>query len=309
MYKPVSNLYFEISGGCNGSCPYCVTGKNRILPHEQHSAKWQFLTPERCYETMVTLQDKGLITPSVTTVQLYNWGEPFLNPQCIEVFQTLADLGYSFGISTNASVFRDIPAHLLKNVTQIIFSMSGMTQKSYGRNHGFDVERIKSNIRHYLEDWKSKGHVPPRALSFHVYQYNWLEIFAAHAFCRELGLAFTPGYANLGHFELAKQFLTETLSPSLTDKVMSELFTFYIPGQVRPNDFRCPQFDVLSLDQDGNVTLCCGTDASVPGFVIGRATNLTREDILNRHQRSESCKLCQKIGIDYVGHSRPPITF
>lgn len=304
MYKSV---FFEISGGCNAACPYCVNGRNRILPQTSPPNR-RFLSPAMLEETLTSLEEKQLISPALSLMSLYNWGEAFMHPELTEILEVLVSRGYRYSLSTNGSIYHDISERHLRYMDSIIFSLSGFSQETYSRMHGFKLEHILKNICQFTEDWCAKGVVPVRKMAFHVYQHNWQEIPKAEQFCKELEIMFLPTFASFGHFELGARFLIGTLDRKALERCMSELFTYFYWNNSRPASFRCPQFDTLSLDERGHVILCCASDPSFfPDYSFGPATELTAEQIIGRHKGSPSCKLCQEIGIDYAGHAMPPV--
>lgn len=253
------------------------------------------------------MEEKQLVSPAISLISLYNWGEAFMHPDLTDILEVLVSRGYIYTLSTNGSIYRDISERHLKNMSSIIFSLSGFSQETYSRMHGFKLEHILKNICQFTEDWCAKGVMPTRDMSFHVYQHNWQEIPKAEQFCKELEIRFLPTFAGFGYFELGVRFLSGTLERKALERCMSELFTYFYWTNSRPPLYRCPQFDVLSLDERGHVILCCASDPSFPDYSFGSVTELTAEQIIRRHEGSVSCKQCQEIGIDYAGHEKPPV--
>jgi len=76
--QKVSSVFVEVSGICNARCPYC--GQRR-LKEEKHLGA--IMSPN-LFE-----KDSWIISLSLisfergdrSSILLYNWGEPFLNPE------------------------------------------------------------------------------------------------------------------------------------------------------------------------------------------------------------------------------------
>ncbi len=153
-----TSVYFEISGVCNGDCPYCLTGKKCVIGQNQKDIKARgFVNPHKFAETIDHLVTEKAISAKETIIHLYNWGEPFLHPHINQVLQVLYDRHFHYVISTNASIPKPIQPHLLQNLDLVILSLSGFSQKSYNRIHGFNFEEIKSNIIAMVTSWREVG--------------------------------------------------------------------------------------------------------------------------------------------------------
>lgn len=71
----------------------------------------------------------------------------------------------------------------------------------------------------------------------------------------------------------------------------------------RPTDFRCPLENILSIDENGIIVLCCCCDKDAPDFLwksimsINSAAEwkLYRKDML----ACQTCKECRYLGVDY----------
>ena len=149
IYDNIENLIFprvaiDISGFCNAKCKYCVTGrKNRERYNIDGSKYMDFDLFTQIYEHLIS---KKIIIPE-TEIMLYNWGEPLINPDYINIIEYLADKKQKYSVSTNASAApMTQKKNAYKKCTAFVMSMPGFSQQSYDKIHRFNFEVIKNNI-------------------------------------------------------------------------------------------------------------------------------------------------------------------
>ena len=152
MYK---RLYFEISGICNANCKYCANGKNSISGRF-HRKQGSFIGVNDFEQAIRYLLDNNIIGHH-TLISLYQWGEPLLHPRIKDIIEILLDHDLCYSFSTNASFPVYLNARELKNLSQAIISMSGFSQQSYDRIHGFNFEKIKLNIVNLIDRYSENG--------------------------------------------------------------------------------------------------------------------------------------------------------
>ena len=87
----------DIVGGCNARCPFCTTGR------EDFGKRITAITVPDFARTLDRLMDLGLAVPGVSSVCLYNWGEPVLHPDLNGIVAELNTRKLPIVIATNAS--------------------------------------------------------------------------------------------------------------------------------------------------------------------------------------------------------------
>lgn len=299
MFKDV---YWDMSGLCNAACPYCCNGKNSISG-TLHRERSKFLDPEVFPLALKKLEDAGLILPGQTLLSLYNWGEPLLHPNLNTIMDTAALAGYSLSLSTNASRRHEFSPTSIPKLTNLTFSMSGFSQASYDRIHGFKFEKILSNILTMMDQLLRNGFQGKFEVSFHVYQFNVFEIQQAKEFFSRLPVGFAAYLAYFNGSTMRFAYFQDTLPKEMRDKATSELFTYQYKDMVRPKDYQCPQYDYLTLDEECNVLLCCAVDKQTEGYSIGNLFNMDLTGIDTLRRSSPTCALCQKLNCDYNAHN------
>jgi len=275
---------------CNASCPYCLSGRYRM-------AGGKFIAPdvfERILERLTKLQ----LMDNSSEVGLYNWGEPFLHPRLGELLEIANRFRISYTFSTNASKVPVIDGSFVKGLKMIIFSMPGFSQASYDRIHGFSFSKICTNIQTIVDQSRSAGYKGAFRVHYHVYQFNLSEIPRAEEFCRQLGIDLQLHYAILNHWDHLWAYVNNELSYSMLKEVSQDLFSFRLRDLVpdTTESYRCPQYDLLPIDEAGNVLLCC----QVPPGRKYAAGNILQDDIeaiLHFREHNNVCSKCVATGM------------
>lgn len=303
MYQTV---FFDISGICNARCPWCVQAErnDNILKNSKKFIDIGLFS--NALERMLALE---LINKN-TIINLFNWGEPLIHPKFPEIINELNKRDLIFGISTNASNIPDINPASMQNLNRFEISMSGFSQSSYDRIHGFKFNKIISNIDQLLKRLKRGGYKGTANLVFHIYQFNIHEICLAKEFCADRNLDLLPYTAHLNNLDKAFGYLNQTLSAEELRKISKDLLMYYVDDLVasRPKDYLCPQFDYLTLDESCQVLTCCGVAKGHPDYSIGSLFDLSAKEIEEKKRNQSICIPCKNSGTDYwgqVGHVPP----
>jgi MoaA/NifB/PqqE/SkfB family radical SAM enzyme len=292
----------DITGWCNAKCKYCYTGrKNRL----GISTEKTYMTYESLVKTHQHLVETGILY-NFNEVMLYSWGEPLLNPDYLRIIEYLSEQGQNYSLSTNASVVKLTNNPIAyKNCSTVIFSLSGMTQESYGKIHGFDLEIIKRNIKELIGNMRMHGFKGDAKLSFHEYKFNKDEVEKAREFAEGLGLIFEPIKAYLASWSLQNDFLNQCVPSEFLKDMKKELYieNIYKTIDERPNDYRCPLENILSIDDKGFIELCCCCDKDAKDFLWKNVLCLENVNAWRTYRKGmlncSTCVECRTKGIDY----------
>jgi len=294
-------VYFEISGACNARCPFCVTGAGM-------GPKGGFISFEVFARAIDRLLETGLIGDR-TCINLFNWGEPFLHRDLEKILEYLNHRRVGFSLSTNASIKREFTPAMITHLRELSFSLPGFSQSSYDRIHGFDFSTIKDNIRKLVVSLRRLGYGGQSKIFFHIYQFNLDEIAPARAFARELGAEFCPYYAFIADYNRARAYLEEKLSYRELKELGENLFLADMADKIEqmPATYRCPQYDILVLDENAEILTCCYLSKGHANYSCG---SLFDDDLmahLARREQQPECGFCLKSGLSYlVHHSATP---
>jgi MoaA/NifB/PqqE/SkfB family radical SAM enzyme len=290
---PFKKICFEVAGACNGRCRYCVTGAKNANPGG-------FMEADAFDATLRDLERLHLID-SQTLVDLFNWGELFLHPDLQNIIRVINDHNLRYSISTNASVVPRIDEAFAKNLISIFFSMCGFSQQSYDRIHKFEFEDIKRNIGTIVSDLRSSGYKKRIQILFHVYRFNVGELRECQRFANDLGisLAFYDAYVN--DWWQLEALVHNTLPNEKRREMLDDLFIGEALLSNAPKGWRCPQWDLMVIDERGNVPVCCNLPNNHPSYSLGAVDN----GIANRLQNRPNlpiCETCMESGMSYFTH-------
>ena len=299
MFK---KIYFEISGRCNGKCPWCQTGIRNL---RQSPNRGGFIGPDRFARAVGYMLDEGIIGKD-TLIILHNWGEPFLNPSIQDIVHFLHEANLTFGLSTNASKFVEFQgSDLMERLRLFRFSMPGFSQSSYDRIHGFNFEMIKSNIAHILTNLRECGFRGEAQLAYHIYKFNQDELEPACQFASEHGINLLAYYAYLADFDVCMDYLSSKMPREQQEKASRELVLSYVEDLVAqmPQNYQCPQHTMLVLDEECNLLPCCIVGTDVGKYGLGNLFDLSLDEIRSLKTDQPFCKGCLSTGQCYVVHN------
>lgn len=292
-------VVFEISGSCNARCKYCLTGSKKDVPLTKTCG---FIKVESMKRAVAHLEEEGLISPK-TDFHLYNWGEPFIHPDIKGILEYLNSTQYRYVLSSNAGYFPDLDSSYFTNLREIMVSMPGFSQQSYSRIHGFKFEKVLDNIDRMIE---AIGQRKMQVL-FHKYKVNGHELVEAREYFRKKHTVFRVYPAYLNYYTMAISYLDGSMDEDFRKEVEDELILDYVPDLLtqRPEGYRCPQFNMLAIDEDCNYLTCCVAPKSHPDYAIGSMFEVSREELLEKKESMSICKKCGHHRLDYWVHNSP----
>ncbi len=258
-----SHVTIEITGFCNAKCKWCKTGRRnrKVIPEKS------FLSASHTQRCIEYLRENKIIEENAL-IDLFNFGEPFLNPELENIVRIISDAGFRIGLSTNASVYKELPRTCLKNVEYVIISMSGFSEDTYERIHGLSFNNAIKNITRFADFFNSNGFENKLIMNFHVYQNNIHEIEKACCFCNNNKIRFSPNIAYLADESLFMEYLNHTMKKALLEECSKEILfgALRATGKIG----YCRQWDNLVLDDSLNVLPCCifGSGENIRGSIF-----------------------------------------
>lgn len=296
MKKKFETVYVDIVGFCNAKCFYCHSGSEAISREKKSMDSGSL-------DQILSKLIANKFIQKRQVISLYNWGDPFLYPKFSSVVDVIAKNDLRFAVSTNCSVLPKIDQKFAKYADTIMFSVSGFSNETYGRMHGFDFEKIKSNIVEVVKQTRTFSKLVQFIMLFHVYKYNLHELKIAEAFCNEHNIIFNPYYAILNHWWKLNSYIKGESLDFEKKKYEDELFGVDEISSVikrAPKYFHCPQFDMLNIDESGNVVTCCQIPKDHKFYSSG---NLIASDewtkILGGKNSHDGCNECINSGLAY----------
>jgi len=299
MFK---QIYFEISGKCNGRCPWCHTGIRNL---RQSPSRGSFIGPDKFARAIEYMLEEGIIGNN-TLIVLLNWGEPFLNPSIKDIVHFLHEAHLSFRLSTNASTVVEFEgSDLMGGLELLRFSMPGFSQLSYDRIHGFNFEMIKSNITRILTNLRECGFRGEAQLAYHIYQFNQDELEPACQFASQHRINLLAYYAFLADFDVCMNYLSSKMPRELLERASRELVLSHVKDLVAqmPQDYQCPENSMLTLNEECDLLPCCFVGTDVRKYGLGNLFGLSLEEIRSLKTHQPFCKDCLSTGACYLVHN------
>jgi len=299
----LKEFFIEIDTRCNARCFYCDTGNKSRDPHRKSMDVGLF---ERVIDHALST---GLADQS-TLINLFDRGEPTLHPDVSRIFRCLNERALRYCISSNCGRAVKLDADVsLALLDKFVISMPGFSQASYDRIHRLPIRKVLANIESMLADFRRRGFRGSAIMSLHTYRFNLDELAPAAEFCRKLDILFSPYDAAFADYRMARDFIKGTLAPEVLARAEQELFTEKIREQLTQSspDYRCPQFDRVTIDEVGDLLLCCGAprlgDAYDDGFRLGAFLKMGADEVIKLKTSASVCADCIASGLAYMGHN------
>lgn len=172
----------DIGNICNLRCPLCPTGTHEL---DRPQGFMSFADFERVLEQ---------ISPWAIELVLHNWGEPFLNPNFLDIVRAARRAGIGTATSTNLNLVRKDVSFLHEVVDSgldhLVVSLDGTTQEVYGHyRRGGDLEHVLRNLKELCAYKKASGaRTPSIEWQFLVMKHNEHQIEDARRLAAEIGV-------------------------------------------------------------------------------------------------------------------------
>lgn len=174
-----SRMLIDPSTICNLNCPLCVTGCN-----VEGTVKARL-----SFEKFRHIID---LNPRCRIIDLYNWGEPFLNPDIFPMIEYCNSRGIRTNIHTNMNLQKGVVEQLLAfPPTTLVISCDGIRQDSYSSyRKGGEIEKVMRNME-YLAARVEGEKIPIRLKwKFLYHQYNRNELLQARQLAKRWRMEF-----------------------------------------------------------------------------------------------------------------------
>jgi len=248
---------------CNLKCPFCPTGQG-ALPLPSGSM------PLERYREII---DK--IAPHAIKLVLYNWGEPFLHRDILDMIRVAHEKKIATSISSNLNI---LPSGGGEGIVQsglddLIVSCDGLSQKSYEKyRRGGILEKVKENLKQIVEARGRLGKKNPVIeFQFLAFRHNEHEIPDVEAFARGLGADFVricKPYLNVESEEIRPAsnpayVRTQYLDESISQTPRLDIFSPEADQEACVRNFPPPldcfwPWRAMVINWNGQVDPCCG---------------------------------------------------
>ncbi len=245
-------LTVETGNICNLRCPLCPTGQKK------DGREAGFMS----FDSFRSIIDK--LAPYLITLELYNWGEPFLNKDIFKMIHYAHQKGITVHVSSNLNYFNETMAEELtkSNLDLLLVSLDGASQESCSKYQvGINFDKVMGNIRMILE---KRGKLPRILWKFIVTKHNEDEIPKAKEMAQRMGidqLEFVPitcdlaeevFWDNRSQFENIKEWLPKDEKYSRYDRKRNG-------KKISRRNFCSFLYARSVIYWNGSVSPCCAT--------------------------------------------------
>ena len=264
-------LYIEPFPACNLRCPFCPTANG------WSEIKAEMLTPENFYSIVSKLRIDLLCH-----VNLFNWGEPFLNPHIFEYIRFFADHHVNTIVNTNFST-RDFDKVFCRSIIEsglreLFVSIDGATPQSYAKYRvGGSFERVLNNLR-LLSQTKQELGAPLPNLYYKIllHRFNEHELESAQQLADECGAELVVHE----NFWIPEEYREEWQAKKVRSSYGDTPVTSVDMGGQKPIHTECCQlWDSILVNSNGDVYPCC--IICKPKWRIGNLLEESFEEIWN----------------------------
>lgn len=172
-------VVLDPTNACNLKCPICPTPKGELLHPSGR-------IPVKKYVDFV-----DCIAAHTYRLILYNWGEPFLHRQIVEMLGYAHRKRISTAISSNLNILprEGAEALVLSGLDDLIVSCDGLSQETYQKYRvGGVLEKLLTNLNAIKEAKKRLGRSNPNIeFQFLVFRHNEHEAERVHEFAMRHG--------------------------------------------------------------------------------------------------------------------------
>lgn len=296
-----SSIAVDIVDYCNANCKYCPAGRDDRGRVNSYSSKHGLYIKLGLFDNILQKLIHYKLYSQSTNFHIYCLGEPCLHPQINDILMLLKKYSIRTNISTNASIIPQFTKESLESVNRFLISMPGFSQDSYDKIHGFNFEKIVSNIVKLRKqvDELSDGKIP-FDMSYHIYQFNESEMVPAKAFCDRYGIRFAPNYAVMMDKDKCLDYVAGDMSYEDLKDISKEIFLGVLDQQIKdaPRNYCDIQNSFLSINASGDVRICSSfRKAEEPNILIGNIVTDNIDDIIWRKYHHPKCEQCIKAGL------------
>ncbi len=268
-------IFIDPSNICNLRCPLCPTGMRKS---GRPGVKISFSEFKRIMDEFGDY---------IYTVNLYNWGEPLLNPDIYKMIEYANKQSIITEINSNFNLFKESEAGKLieSGLSHLIISLDGVNQKTYEiyRKNG-DFNKVINNIKILTQKKKDmNSSLPFISIQFMVTSYNENEIEQMKKLGNELGIDnINFGQMNLDDPEKELNWLPKN----------TELRRYTEDGKRKNYSKFCSWLWTKTvINSDGSISPCCCRLAFDKSYDFGNIFTNKFRDIWNNNKYKSARKL------------------
>lgn len=278
----------ELTNNCNFRCVFCPTGTGAMRRNKG------FMSDEVIDKIL-----SDVTKYKIPGVRFIRWGEPTIHPKFLETMRRFKDAGVAVHFNTNGSIDRDcIEALVDMKLDSIKFSFQGADKGTYEemRERGGYYELLDT-VR-LMADVRGDALVPYIQISTTLTDESESQV---ESFKRDIeGICdyYNIGYTKLNHLNVADMKVDDEKKKKNSEMQEHE------SKNIKFHDTCFEAFDKLSVNWNGDVTLCCSDydnfmivgnilDMDIKQIFNSKAADNYRKLIVeNKHHGIKCCSEC-----------------
>ena len=301
-----SRISIETGNICNLQCPLCPTGRR-----ETDTVRG-FIDFDHYCKIIDELRHTLIL------VRLYNWGEPLLHKQLLDMIRYAHSRGIGVTISTNLNILDAETARLLmgSGLQKIFVSCDGISDQTYRAYHvGGDLQTVLGNMRLLVAQRAQQAHCRTRIIwLFHVFRHNEHEIEEARRMAAEMGveIRINPMRTDMGKeiFETAAQAIDRDRAWIPEDPRYCAFDLETRESKIK-RDFCSLPWKETVVNWNGNLLPCCSVYQDTYSFGNAFAApfkqvwnspayEAARRELANRANAQKTvCHICKATGFTH----------
>jgi hypothetical protein len=289
-------FYIDVFSYCNLRCPTCIVGNKFGDIHDWPKGLMSV-------ELLGRILDKALSECQILSVGLYNWTEAALHPELPMLVREVKARGLHCQLSSNLNILRNPEGLLAEGPDRFRVSLSGFTQPVYQVGHrAGDIEKVKHNMALLAEAKATTGAATAIEVFYHRYKHNVAEMALMQQFASSLGFTFHSCLAQIFPVEKIINISEGRVSPD--DRTTLDLLALPLERALavtsQTKKTACTLLDdMVALDIEGNVMLCCGSSMEKSN-VVGNFLEMPLTELQALRGHKTLCGPCLDLGIpDY----------
>lgn len=177
-------LFIDPVNICPLRCPLCNTGR-RLVPRTKMMMSLEsfkkYISP---------------LAPYLYKIKLFNYGEPFLNPELFDMISFASRANIAVQVNSNLNVWNEgfAEACVGSGLDTLVVSFDGLTQEAYQSYRiGGDIDKVKLAIESVVAAKRRfNSKTPHLVLQFLMHAHNVHEYDVVAAYAAKIGALFFP---------------------------------------------------------------------------------------------------------------------
>ncbi len=174
-------MFLEVNNICNLHCPFCLTGKGKSADRPLRN-----MTLDEMKKSIEDLSDH------LYFLQLYNWGEPLLNPDLFDFIKYARQRGVFTMVSSNMNFTRSSTAEQVvgSGLDYFIAAIDGFSPQTYEQyRRGGKFQKTIDNLKAILDIRKKMASPYPFVeWQYVVFKHNQHELESAREYANNIGV-------------------------------------------------------------------------------------------------------------------------